>query len=712
MKIGFSVDASIIDRLGNELVSKKETALAELIKNAYDADATEVNLVFKNSESKGVSLEIMDNGTGMTKEELINGFLRIASSTKINEPYSKKYKRKRAGRKGIGRFAVHRLGKKLTVITQTKESNNSYKLKINWNDFIKDKNLDEINATIEEIKKEKEEGTILVIENLRDKWTESDIKNAYKFLKDVLQPFPLSKQSNSFKIDPGFKVKCYKDTISDENLIIDEEKTFFDHALAELDAYVDRDGKVYYKITSNKLNFEETGKLIEKSYEYLKENDGLKIKLKAYYFLYDTKDNLLPKSISSFIKAKAKKEGGIRIYKNGFRIMPYGDPIVDDWLGLDRSVRKRTLLPAHGNINFFGFIEIQDIEDKFFPEKSDREGFIENKAFRELQDFGYRVIEKMVVSIAHKRGKKAYAHEKNWEPKLKTTIEKVNEIKEKIKEPELKEEIKNIAITLNKIDQNFKQTEQQLLDEIGFLRVLASMGLSIGEFVHEVKHMIDNISHIESKIENYLTQENKELTKLLKNLKSNLNLLKTYIGFFDRSISATVSKELSPINLRAVINDFKDMIKLSNRYANLDLDIEFDSFFIFTTPMHLAEIFSILMNLFTNSIKAIKRAKKEHPKIKIKSGINKNIVYIEFSDNGDGISNDKKEKIFEKFYTTSLPHGKYVDDYKELTGMGLGLKIIKDIITAYNGKIFVKDIPENGYSTTFRIELPKGKING
>jgi len=84
-KINFSVDASIIERLGRELVSKKETALSELVKNAYDADATEVNLIFKNAETEGGTLIIEDNGTGMTEDELINGFLRIASTTKVDK---------------------------------------------------------------------------------------------------------------------------------------------------------------------------------------------------------------------------------------------------------------------------------------------------------------------------------------------------------------------------------------------------------------------------------------------------------------------------------------------------------------------------------------------------------------------------------------------------------------------------------------------------
>lgn len=109
--VRFSVDAGVIDRLGSELVARQETAVSELVKNSYDADATEVRLTFKDSSNIGGNLIISDDGVGMTKDQLINGFMRISSTDKLRNPYSEMYRRKRAGRKGIGRFAVQRLGK-------------------------------------------------------------------------------------------------------------------------------------------------------------------------------------------------------------------------------------------------------------------------------------------------------------------------------------------------------------------------------------------------------------------------------------------------------------------------------------------------------------------------------------------------------------------------------------------------------------------------
>jgi len=123
--------------------------------------------------------------------------------------------------------------------------------------------------------------------------------------------------------------------------------------------------------------------------------------------------------------------------------------------------------------------------------------------------------------------------------------------------------------------------------------------------------------------------------------------------------------------------------------------------------MHKSEWASILFNFYTNARKAINRASVKG-KIFIECGKVHNKVYLEFSDNGDGITLENREKIFNAFYTTSNPIGKIAKHHEEMTGTGLGLKIVRDILTSYGGTIFVKE-PIKGYNTTIRIELPWDK---
>jgi HSP90 family molecular chaperone len=147
-QLSFETDAAIIARLGQELVAKQETALAELVKNAFDADATDVVVRFSNESGKNL-LEIIDNGLGMSRKELLAGFMRLASDTKAQEPKSKKFKRKRAGRKGIGRFAAQRLGARLELTTRAKGEKDALRLIVDWSKFSAGTNLEDVSVFLE-----------------------------------------------------------------------------------------------------------------------------------------------------------------------------------------------------------------------------------------------------------------------------------------------------------------------------------------------------------------------------------------------------------------------------------------------------------------------------------------------------------------------------------------------------------------------------------
>lgn len=244
--VRFSVDAGVIDRLGTELVARQETAVSELVKNSYDADARIVTLKFEDSDSIGGTLVIDDDGLGMTKKQLVNGFMRISSTDKLRNPLSERYNRKRSGQKGIGRFAVQRLGKKLTITTQTKESEKALELTIEWKKYKGDIDLVNITNKIISVEKQKVEGTTLKIDGLRDRWSQAAIKRIYRYVSAIIQPFPLSElneenDSDSEEIeekeliDPGFKTIYKKVEGSKEVIIADESTMIYKHALAEIE---------------------------------------------------------------------------------------------------------------------------------------------------------------------------------------------------------------------------------------------------------------------------------------------------------------------------------------------------------------------------------------------------------------------------------------------------------------------------------------------
>jgi Histidine kinase-, DNA gyrase B-, and HSP90-like ATPase len=142
--VRFTTDAELVSRLGKELVARQETAVSELVKNAYDADATVVRVIFSRTEKAGGELFVVDNGIGMSRKELIDGFMRLASGSKIEEPVSTRYGRRRAGRKGIGRFAAQRLGSQLELTTQKLNGKNALRVSLRWDQFKRRRDLSSV----------------------------------------------------------------------------------------------------------------------------------------------------------------------------------------------------------------------------------------------------------------------------------------------------------------------------------------------------------------------------------------------------------------------------------------------------------------------------------------------------------------------------------------------------------------------------------------
>lgn len=715
--VRFSVDAGIINRLGKELVGRHETAVAELVKNAYDADAKVVNLYFENCWSPGGTLKIEDDGIGMTRDQLIRGFMTISSSDKIHNPKSVRYERTRAGQKGIGRFSTQRLGTKLTITTQTKQNAKALQVTIDWDSFAMDTNLLLVSNLIHEVEKTSEEGTVLFIENLRDGWSDAMLTRAYRYISDLLQPFPLSERFEESKDDPGFKASFYKDNVP----VVNEENIFYQNATAEIEAYVDNGGDGFYSLKSSHFDVEDElfpiGSNKPKE-DYEPFNSLKSVHLKAYYFIYNS--GLIPKQTETAIKQNAEDYGGIRLYRNGFRVVPYAEK-GNDWLRLDASVRRNVLLTPHGNNNFYGFIEVFDQEGMIFQELSSREGLLENDAFRELQDFAFKVLTDATIKISALRGKKTKTTQKNWEKKTKAVIEEVAAaLEDAAKHGQSdsssdqgsnnsqggfsSEDFQGFAEKLRESAEQDEQERQQLLQEVQLLRILASLGLTIGEFVHEIKHHLRafdlDIDFLHRKLSDEI------YTRRTTRLKSNLNSFTTYTSYFDKAISENVNRKLEPVELKDAVRSFYNVIAPDAERSGIELqEPSLIGYELYTCPMHNSEWVSILFNFYTNSKKAIKRANAKG-KVHIKVGEEKEIVYLEFSDNGDGIPSDKEDVIFDVFYTTSPPSGWDATEMEETSGTGLGLKIVRDIVSGYSGDVFVVPAADN-YSTTIRVEIPK-----
>lgn len=730
-KLSFEADAAIITRLGRELVAKQETALIELVKNAFDADATQVEVILHGSAPTGW-LEIRDNGSGMTREELINGFLRIASDMKVKSPVSPLYKRQRAGRKGLGRFSTQRLGEKLALTTQVDGAQSALKLTVDWTKFKGGKPLEDVTVDLEEVPAQAN-GTTIRIERLLDQWSPSQLRRCWRGVLALQQPFPVAPIAGEPKADPGFTVRFLRDggLFQDETLVADLQTEILNHLHAIIEMKVDNSGRASWRISKNRfgptrewapIHHEHRDAPKPPAYVHLRN-----AWLKAHYVILAP--DLLPSIVYSRLRDVLADEGGIRLYRNGFRVVPYGDP-EDDWLRLDELYAKRSLLAPIANRNFFGVIEVHDPQGTLFEEHTSREGLIETPAFLELRDLASSVLVTAATNISEDRGRKTRAGTPS-RPKAPATSA-LDEVGAAVIEAQKAAEqaaggteeaqraalantaAKKAAEAVRLIEEKKEEIEAvqaRLADESAMLRFLATIGMTTAEFSHETGMTFDAFRlDFEQVFKTALASNQNDETFLERadRARAMLNRLDTLTSYLNSLAAARSARGMSPLSLSKMLKDFEQGVRAQAQSQNIDLVVQVPAYDpLFTQPLHQAEIASILLNFYTNAVKAMKRSGKERKILAIADRIegSPSRVRIRFSDTGDGIPEKNRDRIFDPFFTTRSAPKAGASDMEHASGTGLGLWIVSQIANNAGGEVEVIDAPD-GYSTCFELLLP------
>lgn len=723
--VRFTTDAAMIRRLGRELVAKQETALAELVKNAYDADST-LCTVTVVTEDGGGAMEINDDGHGMSRLDIENGFMRLASDTKIRAPISPKYGRARAGKKGIGRFATERLGKHLTIVTQTELEDHAWKIEIDWTAFAQGHDLNSVASTITETRKERPHGTRLLIEGLNDSWSGEELKRVYRYLSTLLDPLLSETQQSPLRSqeaqspsqgDPGFVVQLTRDSSDGRMLdtVVNADSEILKQALAIIEAEIDHEGRTTWSLSSTRLN------LLEQQSIGLNRNgsdplpSARSVTLKAYYFI---KSKEFLGHSTSFIRDHLDAYGGIRVYRNGYRVPPYGE-LEDDWLGLDY---KRSTFAPISTKTFLGFVALTDPEGKMFNETSSREGLIETSAFHEVREIMSAVLEAAVRRIESFRGKgrgrKKPADPSSGETAAQEAVAAVAEVQEAVDQTIAhglgvtdRDRLDSALARLNEATQvtaDVARERDDLLKEITMLRILASMGLTIAEFTHDFTHLAETMELNLTAIKRAAAKSPEALESSLARLEGQFRQVRAYTSQFSNMMTTNASRELQEIDLYAVARSFRDHMSAVFDRRGLDLDVERPvAYDIFTVKMHPSEWSSILLNLLTNAMKAARRAHRPG-KFLIRVGVaTPQSVFLEFLDNGDGIPQENRARIFDAFFTTTGGSGVRASEIGQAVGTGLGLKIVADIVHSVGGDVCVEEPPPE-YSTCIRITVPAG----
>ena len=565
----FSVDAGMLARLGRELVVRHETALSELVKNAYDADARRV-VVRIMGPSHGNYIEVADDGSGMTHEALLHGFMRLATNDKVEHPLSPKFKRRRAGRKGIGRFAAERLGKKLILITATEAAESALRMEIEWDQFVPGRELAAISIPVKPVPKPRRPGTILRIERLRDTWPSTTIQRTFEHIAELIDLGDQTKSGAAKSSD--FTVSFVSDKKDLE--IIDARSQVASHAYAKIEAEIDDVGRVTWglKCPSLSIDFKDRSLRVGEN-----ETNQLKIarrvRMLAQYYILQS--NYFPPTVLRTVQKYLAANGGVRVYRNGFRVPPYGQQ-GDDWLGLDllSSRRIRPLAPVR-NRKFLGSVSLDD-DAGIFVETSSREGLIGGTAFDELVASISAAIVAAVREIDAERNRRDLKPDRFPKPVeesadqapstvvaqelTKALIDVQSEIaREANISPAISAALQRATASAQEVVRRATKSDA-LLKEIDLLRVLASMGLAIGQFTHEFSTLS---GAIRASLAILLESGRSEAERLeaASAIRALLDQARDFTGLFKSMTEDNALRERQPLDLYEVATSFRSAMR-------------------------------------------------------------------------------------------------------------------------------------------------------
>ena len=818
-RLPFTVSARTARLIGRENVASARGAIIELVKNSYDADSKKCliifdipltnetkilscekwNIVLTRVEQTGLSKEelnsyfevnfnvakkranltaqqdldynnfckklssiyIIDNGEGMSSDVVKDHWMVIGTQNKLINFKSNIKDRIKSGAKGIGRFALDRLGEQCEMISFTKKKHlQAIKWTVNWNEFDGEgKKIEDVSAILENINdsnyfecllqhypalskrslenlSEMSTGTCLRITQLRDDWFSKDITNLFNDLV-ILTP-PLGNEEFSIIFEHIQQPHEYGKVLSS---ICDD----FDYKLR---ADVNVDGKLNLHIIRreydvNKIpdDFFERGKMKKFPYRRSEFSDkGFALTKSIFTLLpgmpheqiaklgpfsltlYYLKRSVRPKDISLYFYRNINYQSGqrqqwletfkgIKIFRDNFRVRPYGDPRESafDWLSLGPRKAKspagvgRNLGGYRMEVNnLSGVIEISRLLNPCFEDKSSREGLQEGDAFNLFKMLIIEIIaelEKDRSTIVKEL--KSYSKEQskiNIPEEIKTGERLVEELtnSETLLDPQdLDPKVIAMAKYARQQRDKVLELERTIREEQSLLRAMASNGLVMATFGHDFSQQLAIQETRMLRLKKTLERHLKEEDLLQKGCQDSLNPFRMIEDYKDddRKIAAWIdfAKRVARKDKRnrkqiSLKNYFLKLQKnwepfLSVKGIALSCDTP-ENVFIQSLEIDLVSIFN---NLIINSIDAFSLSTNKR-EIFIKCTIEDNPKVIKFTyrDNGPGLSLDLNppEIIFDPLITTKR-------DVKtgEPIGTGLGMWIVKTIIHNYGGEI-------------------------
>lgn len=741
-KIPFNVDAYTARLIGRENVSNLSGAVIELVKNTYDADASVCIVYYENSSG---TLYIIDNGCGMTDDVIKRHWMTIGRSTKKDRFISSKG-RVQTGAKGIGRFALDRIADCCEMLTVSRTQ--KWMWRVNWDAFALSDNITDVTADLDQTdmcgkdfissvlnnevckvfkEYEKETCTIFRMTSLRDEWGDK-VLNKIKNSLLTLIPYETRNEFKIFLFDE-------KTTKEDADILTEVDAFSYDYKV-KFD--IEENGRIRGEISRSEFDFyDRFEEIMEKAHFTIEDEayfNGKPIIIDTSFSeIFPKRDGEIENTIGKFsgslyfekggrnkedeekyfYKASSVKNinrdafSGIKIYRDGFRVRPYGEINTSnyDWLLLSQRKQKSPAAPSHERgkwrVNadqMLGTIFISRLNITL-PDQSNREGIVETKEFGLLKECIIKIIQFLEEDRQYVfRKLNAYYEKQNMAIMIQ---QEINKRAEKVKKEDrstsefssergalgLATDIQNssyvIEVSKAKTALDHKDEVIKVLeDDNRLLRTLATTGIVTNTYVHEIK----DITH---KLNRKIVMA-KEALEIDQNLSQGLeyikqaNIIRESLNSWFKVTIGAVSKDkrtMKKVNISSLINQVVSSWKETLRDIELNVDVKNNDIEMRCFPY---DIESILSNLIANSVASFNANVVPQNIINISIEEKNGMLVIDYKDSGVGLSPAYKKnprKILESMESDKT------NEMGQTIGTGMGMWIINRTISDYNGSL-------------------------
>lgn len=723
----FRPRARLLSLLGEQLISDQAVGLIELVKNAYDADATRVDIEFTNlTIPNATRITLRDNGSGMTREDIEQKWLSPAVDHK--ERQKKKQQRTQLGRlpigeKGVGRFAVHQLGHRFQLISRTAHSQEVV-FQVNWDDFDSgDVYLDDVPVTLLEREPQfftgHSTGTFLLIEQARTEWTETLVRKVHRALRRLQSPH---QQMQDFIITLRCPDYPTYEQISSSDIL--ERAHYILRGCVNEKGWLDYEYRCVHPALPVRHAADDSCNLVAIANKEMASFGANSCgPFYVTFYVWDRTQEYL--SHSGVARADLDAMAGVSLFRDNLRVLPYGEA-GNDWLDLDRE-RINDPSKRIGNQQIIGFVEVSQSDTPGLRDKTNREGLIDNIAFRDMRAlvraainvFTSQWIKDRPVSDARPRApKNALQQARALTNAVAATArdDVVVEIKPIAPAPapaprpvsatppppapaqeqlflepdepsplltqrqalrELQEHLRQATIYQDQSEADAEQQAQVLMHLAATGMVAERVAHEFGRQVHAALEAVGTLRHL-GRGDSEVAQAIRTLDATLGTLRNEFRVLAPYELGWRMQRTATISVEEAA----------RLALKLNSHLidqASIITEVEGDDFDVAARPASLVQVFD---NLVHNACVWLEG--QPDPR-RIILRLDRAACTITISDTGPGIPSHLTEEVFEPFVT--LRNG----------GRGLGLYITRELLKAMNATITLLPSDRSGAGAVFVV---------